>query len=89
MEIPLPASRRYHSVFVCPVSKEQATESNPPKMLSCGHTIASESLKRMIKPGFVHLICSIGIQLMSRRKSAKCPYCPIETSPGAAQRLYL
>jgi hypothetical protein len=57
MEIPLPASRRYHSVFVCPVSKEQATETNPPKMLSCGHTIASESLKRMIKPGCVRF-CS-------------------------------
>lgn len=51
MEIPLPASRRYHSVFVCPVSKEQATESNPPKMLTCGHVIASESLNKMLKAG--------------------------------------
>lgn len=49
MEVPLPPSRRYHSVFVCPVSKEQATESNPPKMLVCGHVIASESFERLLK----------------------------------------
>lgn len=49
MEVPLPNSRRYHSVFVCPVSKEQATESNPPKMLTCGHVIAEESFVRLLK----------------------------------------
>ncbi|OCF42093.1 hypothetical protein I317_04064 [Kwoniella heveanensis CBS 569] len=73
IEVPLPPSRRYHSVFVCPVSKEQATESNPPKMLTCGHVIAQESFNRLLKGG---------------RRSAKCPYCPIETSQSVAQRLY-
>lgn len=51
MEIPLPASRRYHSVFVCPVSKEQSTEINPPKMLTCGHVVASDSFDKMLKAG--------------------------------------
>jgi len=51
MEIPLPASRRYHSVFVCPVSKEQATKLNPPKMLICGHTVAQDSFNLMFKAG--------------------------------------
>ncbi|WVF70209.1 hypothetical protein IAT40_004998 [Kwoniella sp. CBS 6097] len=73
IEVPLPPSRRYHSVFVCPVSKEQATESNPPKMLTCGHVIAQESFNRLLKGG---------------RRSAKCPYCPVETSQSVAQRLY-
>ncbi|WRT65168.1 uncharacterized protein IL334_002111 [Kwoniella shivajii] len=73
MEVPLPTSRRYHSVFVCPVSKEQATESNPPKMLTCGHVIAEESFNRLLKGG---------------RRSIKCPYCPMETSQSVAQRLY-
>ena len=37
VETPLPPSMRFHSVFVCPVSKEQATDANPPMMLPCGH----------------------------------------------------
>ncbi|WVQ97682.1 hypothetical protein IAU59_004796 [Kwoniella sp. CBS 9459] len=73
IEVPLPPTRRYHSVFVCPVSKEQATEANPPKMLTCGHVIAQESFNRLLKGG---------------RRSAKCPYCPVETSQSVAQRLY-
>jgi hypothetical protein len=53
MELPVPSSRRYHSVFACPVSKEQATETNPPKMLSCGHAIAQDSLTKLSKHGYV------------------------------------
>ncbi|OCF59236.1 hypothetical protein L486_03739 [Kwoniella mangroviensis CBS 10435] len=73
MEVPLPPSRRYHSVFVCPVSKEQATDTNPPKILTCGHVIAEESFNRLLKGG---------------RRTVKCPYCPQETSQSVAQRLY-
>jgi len=51
MEVPLPSNRRYHSVFVCPVSKEQATEDNPPKMLTCGHVIAQDSFNKLLKGG--------------------------------------
>ena len=49
---PLPAYR-YHSVFACPVSKEQTTEddTNPPMMMICGHVIAKESLNRLAKGG--------------------------------------
>ncbi|KAK4685247.1 E3 ubiquitin-protein transferase RMND5, partial [Tremellales sp. Uapishka_1] len=74
MEVPLPPSLRYHSVFVCPVSKDQATEANPPKMLMCGHVLAQDS-------------CSKILGKMARR-TIKCPYCPMETSPSSAQRLY-
>ncbi|CAI7633056.1 hypothetical protein N7509_003444 [Penicillium cosmopolitanum] len=51
VEIPLPPSYLFHSIFVCPVSKEQATDENPPMMMPCGHVIAEESLKRLSKGG--------------------------------------
>ncbi|KAG6832372.1 hypothetical protein H0H92_002640 [Tricholoma furcatifolium] len=51
IEIPLLPDNRYHSIFACPVSKEQATEHNPPMMLLCGHVIAKDSLHKLSKPG--------------------------------------
>ena len=51
VEIPLSKQNRYHSIFVCPVSREQASRSNPPMMLACGHIISRESLARLAKGG--------------------------------------
>lgn len=47
VEIPLPVGYQFHSVFVCPVSKEQSTDLNPPLMIPCGHVVASESLQQL------------------------------------------
>jgi hypothetical protein len=49
VEIPLLDSQRFHSIFTCPVSKEQSTPENPPMMLLCGHVIAKEPLNRLAK----------------------------------------
>lgn len=49
VEIPLPKSMHFHAIFVCPVSKEQATVTNPPMMMPCGHVVAKESLQRLSK----------------------------------------
>ncbi|KAI8998736.1 Sfi1 spindle body protein-domain-containing protein [Trametes punicea] len=51
IEIPLSQQNRYHSVFACPVSKEQSTEANPPMMMTCGHVITKESLQKLSKTG--------------------------------------
>lgn len=48
-ETPLPESMFYHSIFVCPVSKEQTTEANPPMRLPCGHVLAHDSLQNLAK----------------------------------------
>lgn len=47
VEVPLPPAYQFHSVFVCPVSKEQSTDENPPMMMPCRHVICKESLERV------------------------------------------
>ncbi|KAJ2987189.1 hypothetical protein NUW58_g4641 [Xylaria curta] len=48
-ETPLPKSMLYHSIFVCPVSRGQTTDANPPVILPCGHVLAKESLQKLAK----------------------------------------
>jgi hypothetical protein len=72
VEIPLPPSYHFHSIFVCPVSKEQSTDQNPPMMMPCGHVIAEESLAKL-----------------SKGAKFKCPYCPGESHPRDAKKVFL
>ncbi|KAG2349405.1 hypothetical protein BDR05DRAFT_922791 [Suillus weaverae] len=70
IEIQLAPENRYHSIFACPVSKEQSTEQNPPMMMTCGHVITKESLQKLCKSnGF---------------RRVKCPYCPTESTQANA-----
>ncbi|KAL9936580.1 hypothetical protein V8E36_004648 [Tilletia maclaganii] len=72
VEIPLPNHLRFHSIFACPVSKEQGTDANPPMMMSCGHVLCQDSLERLSKGS----------------GRVKCPYCPVESSVSQAVRVY-
>ncbi|CAG8561154.1 7716_t:CDS:10 [Ambispora leptoticha] len=74
VEVPLTDDMRYHSIFACPVSKEQATEENPPMMMPCGHVICKESLNKLSK---------------GQSSRFKCPYCPNESIPTQAMRTEL
>ncbi|KAH9996893.1 CTLH/CRA C-terminal to lish motif domain-containing protein [Russula vinacea] len=72
IEIPLPPENRYHSVFACPVSKDQSTEQNPPMMMNCGHVVSKDSLQKLSKTS----------------GRVKCPYCPVESMVSDALRVY-
>lgn len=75
VEIPLPPDYHFHPIFVCPVSKDQTTEDNPPMILPCGHVIARESLQRLAKGG--------------SSVSLKCPYCPKECTMHQAKQVII
>lgn len=64
---------QFHSIFVCPVSKEQATDENPPWLMPCGHVLCKQSIVKMSK---------------NLSKSFKCPYCPTDIDSGNCKALY-
>ncbi|KAG0301591.1 hypothetical protein BGZ98_008208 [Dissophora globulifera] len=74
VEINLTDDTKFHSIFACPVSKEQATEENPPMMMTCGHVICKESLQKLCRGINSHRF--------------KCPYCPQESMASQAKNVY-
>ncbi|CAM9603041.1 unnamed protein product [Chrysoparadoxa australica] len=47
--VQLPPEMKFHTIFSCPVSGEQATAANPPVLLPCGHVVCSQSQARISK----------------------------------------
>ena len=55
------------------VSREQSTAGNPPMLLPCGHALAKQSLLKIAK---------------NSGRPFKCPYCPMEATPGACRHIF-
>lgn len=93
VEIPLPPEYRYHSVFACPVSKEQATDANPPMMMPCGHVVADQTLQRLCKGGKCvtssTVVCAAEALMFKAFRNVRCPYCPLSSAVSQAIRVYL
>ncbi|XP_076958052.1 protein RMD5 homolog [Bidens hawaiensis] len=64
---------QFHSIFVCPVSREQASEENPPMLMSCGHVLCKQSITKLSKN--------------NSTRPFKCPYCPTEVQVGQCRKL--
>lgn len=70
-EVNLGWERRYHSVFTCPILRQQTSDANPPVRLLCGHTISRDAMKKLV----------------SHTRRLKCPYCPVEMSENDVQQI--
>lgn len=75
IDISLGSEFKFHSIFVCPVSKEIATRENPPMLLKCGHCITKQSLNNTLS------------QRGDRGRKLKCPTCPKEVKKNDAIEL--
>eukprot|EP00088_Acartia_fossae_P056139 TRINITY_DN6533_c0_g1_i1.p1 TRINITY_DN6533_c0_g1~~TRINITY_DN6533_c0_g1_i1.p1 ORF type:complete len:401 (-),score=88.61 TRINITY_DN6533_c0_g1_i1:187-1389(-) len=71
IEIELPNNMRFHSVFACPILRQQVSDGNPPMRLICGHIISKDALSK----------------LSSSHSKLKCPYCPVEQNPAEAKKI--
>ncbi|KAL0829322.1 hypothetical protein ABMA28_004119 [Loxostege sticticalis] len=76
----------YHSVFACPILRQQASEQNPPMRLLCGHVISRDALNKLamgakLVPQYHPITGPMPIKL-------KCPYCPMEQAPAEARQIY-
>jgi hypothetical protein len=73
VEVELGKEFVFHSIFACPVSKDQSTVDNPPMLLPCGHVLCRVSINKIAK---------------NTTRSFKCPYCPNETTPQQCKEIY-
>lgn len=64
---------QFHSIFVCPVSRDQGSEENPPMLMPCLHVLCKQSIMKLSK---------------SSSRTFKCPYCPAEASVADCRQLY-
>uniref|UniRef100_A0A7S1U8N9 RING-Gid-type domain-containing protein n=1 Tax=Phaeomonas parva TaxID=124430 RepID=A0A7S1U8N9_9STRA len=72
-EVALPPEFTFHSLFSCPVTRDEADRDNPPVVLRCGHVILRSSLAKLTRVG----------------GRVKCPTCPREMRAEEVEELYI
>lgn len=77
IEIDLDPENRFHSIFACPILRQQSSDDNPPMKLLCGHVISRDALSKL----------SNG-PILNNTFRLKCPYCPMEQCPSDAKLIY-
>ncbi|KAL3814355.1 hypothetical protein ACJIZ3_015623 [Penstemon smallii] len=73
-EVEIGKEFQFHSFFVCPVSREQGSEENPPMLLPCGHMLCMQTIHKMSK---------------GNTRGFKCPYCPRDASVAQCKELHI
>ncbi|RUS89327.1 hypothetical protein EGW08_002934 [Elysia chlorotica] len=73
VEIDLGQEYRYHSIFACPILRQQSSEQNPPMRLMCGHVISKDALHKLV---------------VGNSNRFKCPYCPVEMTTIDTRQIY-
>jgi hypothetical protein len=62
LEVELPQRFTFHSVFACPVARDQSSPDNPPMILPCGLVLCKQSIQKLAR---------------GNGRVFKCPYCPV------------
>jgi len=75
VDVELSEEFSFHSVFVCPVLKQQVSENIHPYKLVCGHVISRIALAKLVKPGL-------------RVSKLKCPSCRHDQNPAKARQVF-
>ncbi|KAH9405259.1 E3 ubiquitin-protein transferase rmnd5a [Tyrophagus putrescentiae] len=47
IEIDVTRKCHYHSIFACPILRQQSSDNNPPMRLTCGHVISRDALNKL------------------------------------------
>ncbi|KAK7302624.1 hypothetical protein RJT34_13516 [Clitoria ternatea] len=75
LPVPVELSKefQFHSIFVCPVRRDQGTGENPPTLLPCLHVLSKQAIMKLSK---------------NSTRTFKCPYCPSEATVAYYRQLY-